>query len=429
MLLKSLPNMSRPQAFVELSAWALMAVPMGVLSGGVTGVLAHTVFGPEISPLLMGFAVALLTGAGAMANIMSAAWAHWSQGRRKIQMVTGLQTAFCACLLLAALVPLTPLGLVGFIAVVLAAQVLWSGIITVRASVWRQNYTRRDRTAFAAQNQVAVSLIHACTGAVTGWLVDKDPAAFRWILLAVSVAACASLFRLRRIRLRQGKRLLGAELKQKAARRFDPRTYWAILSEDALYRRYMKWMMVLGSGNLMFTAPLILVMTNQLHVSGAAQVWIAAALPTLVAPFATPYWARHLSREHVITFRSRNSRWYAAASLLFAAGCVSSSVPMLWVGAAVLGIGIGGGTLGWNLGHNDFTTDERVSEYIGLHVSLTGIRGLIAPLAGVALYGALESSWPGSGRWALLLPAALTSIGAIGFYRFNRTLSQLDKTI
>ena len=82
-----------------------------------------------------------------------------------------------------------------------------------------------------------------------------------------------------------------------------------------------------------------------------------------------------------------------------------------------------GGVLGWNLGHNDFTTDDRVSEYVGLHVSLTGVRGLFAPLIGVAAYGLLDSRWPGAGPYALLLPATLTTAGMVGFLRFDRALN------
>ena len=93
---------------------------------------------------------------------------------------------------------------------------------------------------------------------------------------------------------------------------------------------------------------------------------------------------------------------------------------ILWICAVVLGIAIGGGMLGWNLGHNDFAPEERAADYLGLHVSLTGLRGLIAPLNGVWFYSGLEAIEPGRGSWSLLLPLALTTCGSIAFWRFNR---------
>ncbi len=71
MLLRTLPRMSRPHAVRELSVWALMAVPMGVLSGGVAGVLVGTVFGDAAPAWLVAVAVALLTGAGPLSNMGS----------------------------------------------------------------------------------------------------------------------------------------------------------------------------------------------------------------------------------------------------------------------------------------------------------------------------------------------------------------------
>jgi hypothetical protein len=164
-------------------------------------------------------------------------------------------------------------------------------------------------------------------------------------------------------------------------------------------------------------------MTESMGIPGSTQVWITAALPTLISPFAILYWARRLSAQHVIEFRASNSRWYAAAVAVLAAGAIGDSVAVLWLGAAVLGVGIAGGVLGWNLGHNDFAPDDRVSDYVGLHVSLTGIRGLVAPLVGVGIYGTLESLAPGAGAWSLVVPALLTACGCLGFSRFRRSVA------
>jgi hypothetical protein len=213
-----------------------------------------------------------------------------------------------------------------------------------------------------------------------------------------------------------------AEQRSVAGRNFQPRLFWAILRDDRLYRNYMIWMMVFGSGNMMLVAPLVLVLTNNLGVSSFEQVLIAAAVPTLLMPLATPFWARILTTQHVIEFRSNNSRWYVAGSGALLVGALLGSMPTLWVGSALLGIGIAGGSLGWNLGHNDFAPDDRATEYLGLHVSLTGIRGLVAPLAGVAAYGALERWKPGAGTWSLSLPLLLTAIGAVGFQLMSRRL-------
>ena len=49
---------------------------------------------------------------------------------------------------------------------------------------------------------------------------------------------------------------------------------------------------------------------------------------------------------------------------------------------------------------------------MGVNVTLTGVRGLIAPPAGVLCYEWLERQAAGAGRYALILPLAMTLAGA-----------------
>jgi len=420
MLLTSLPRMSRPHAVRELSVWALMAVPMGVLSGGVAGVLANTVFAGAAPGWVVAVAVALLTGAGPLANMGSLGWAHWSLGRPKVGAVNRLQFAFTLSLAVAALAPVNQAGLLLFVAAILSAQALWCGVVTIRASIWRLNYDRSARFAFAADNQAIVSLIHAITAGLTGWLIQGHSGAFRWILGLTSLCAIGSLFRLRSVRVRRERRLLAAERRLTASEGFRLGRYLSILRDDPLYRRYMICMMVLGSGNLMFPAPMILIMHDVLRLDSFSQVLVSAALPTLIVPLSARYWARRLARVHVVSFRRSNSRWFALGILTALAGVLVASEPVLWLSAAVMGVAMGGGMLGWNLGHNDFAPEQRVADYLGLHVSLTGLRGLVAPLVGVWLYRSIAAHAPGHEPLALLLPLALSTGGSIGFALFHR---------
>jgi len=422
-LVRQLPFMSRPHAWVELRAWALMAVPMGMLSGGVTGVLVNTVYADVISTWALGLAVAVVTGAGPLANLFSVLWSHWSQGRDKIALLTRMQAAYGLCIAVCADAPLNSLGLLVLVGGLLGAQILWCGIITVRGSVWRANYSRGARTLFAARNQIFVSVCVSLTGATAGLMLDIKLETFRWLFIVASLFAFGSLSMLRRVKVRRQRQLLNAEQQLANGQTFRPREFLAILREDALFRTYMIWMMVFGSGNLMTTALLILVMTNHLNMPGLSQVMITAAVPTLLMAFTTPFWGRVLASRHVIAFRAINSRVFVGAMLAFFSGATLAFPPLLWLGAVLLGMAMGGGLLGWNLGHNDFASQARVTEYLGLHVTLTGIRGLLAPLIGVGLYSVLERAQPGAGVWALALPLILTSSGSLGFNWLKRNVA------
>ena len=56
------------------------------------------------------------------------------------------------------------------------------------------------------------------------------------------------------------------------------------------------------------------------------------------------------------------------------------------------------------------------------HVWLTGLRGLLMPVLGVAFIQFLELQAPGRGVYAMLLPLGLTLVGWIWFIRLHLDL-------
>ena len=90
----------------------------------------------------------------------------------------------------------------------------------------------------------------------------------------------------------------------------------------------------------------------------------------------------------------------------------------------LLGAAQAGANLGWNLGHNEFASLGRAQHYMGVHVTLTGVRGGVAPPLGVLAYMSLEAWRPGAGEFALLLPLVMTALGAIGFNRMQSELAR-----
>jgi hypothetical protein len=88
-----------------------------------------------------------------------------------------------------------------------------------------------------------------------------------------------------------------------------------------------------------------------------------------------------------------------------------------------------GGTLAWQLGHNDFAPKERLSAYMGIHVTLTGVRGAVAPFAGMALYLGWDAKGhvPGStglGVWLFVLSALLGVVAWRGFARLLQDMKE-----
>jgi hypothetical protein len=145
------------------------------------------------------------------------------------------------------------------------------------------------------------------------------------------------------------------------------------------------------------------------------QVMITSSLPLLVLCFSIPYWARLLDRRHIFGYRALHSWFFVASFAVFAAAIHARESLLLWPASVLLGAAYAGAHLGWNLGHNDFTTDAKAAHYMAIHVTFTGLRGLVVPLVGVGLYQFLAMRWPAQASYALILPLVLSLAGSLFF--------------
>jgi hypothetical protein len=59
---------------------------------------------------------------------------------------------------------------------------------------------------------------------------------------------------------------------------------------------------------------------------------------------------------------------------------------------------------------------------MGVHVTLTGVRGAIGPPAGILIYQWLEAARPGAGVYSLALPLIFVTVGAFGFSHMRRVM-------
>jgi hypothetical protein len=145
---------------------------------------------------------------------------------------------------------------------------------------------------------------------------------------------------------------------------------------------------------------------------------VIVVVPRLMMLGTIGRWGRFLDRFGVVRLRVFNvSLW--TASLLFGtgatlvaihpdasgAGHLPLAVALFLVRSLLAGLGQGGGALAWNIGHLHFAQDERAELYMGIHVSLTGIRGLLAPMVGMWLWA--QIGWP---VWLVAIACSTASL-------------------
>ncbi len=405
----------------ELLPWALLGLAVGLVEGATVAVLVKKGFAGLVALHWVNFAVAVLSGAPALANISSFAWANLAHGRTRVGLLATLQTMFALIVGLIAFAPFSATGLVLTLVAVIVARLLWAGVLTVRAAVWTANYPRGVMARITGRFVMVTVPGVVLSALAAGWVLDRQAHASRWLYGAAAACGLLGAWYYRAVRVRREYQLLAAEADAAgSAGPFSLRMLRDILRSDAAFRSYMFWMSLYGAGNLMVNALLVVLYTDHLGLSGFQQIMLLSVVPLALIPVFIPWWARLFDRGHVIKYRSRQCWALVMAIVLVTAGVWTAQLWLLWLGAVMAGAGYAGANLGWNLGHNDFASLGRAQHYMGVHVTLTGVRGLIAPPLGIACYQLLEKWRPDSGMLALLLPLGLITTGGLGFVRMNR---------
>ncbi len=422
----SQPLMARQSYSHELVTASTFPMAVAMLEAGVIGVLAKKTF--NVSE----FELATIMAAPIFANLTSFMWAMLARGRGKVRIISALQASVLLLLVVISFLPTVRPGPVMLVTAVVLTRCALAGMVTLRSTVWRQNYPEACRARITGRFTVVVSLIIAIGPLIGFFILDLSPDSFRWLYRVVAAMAAVGVVSFSRIRLRGEKQLLKYERQSAAkpqphgepghiyafepdAKPRRPHTVWTILREDHNYRWYMVWQFVGGMANLIGNFALIrlvIQLTEGVKYEYARSILLTTTIPMAVAMLTVSWWARYFDKVHIARFRTRQGLFWIAAQFGNWLAGLTGIVGLFALPRIVDGASRGGGMLAWNLGHNDFADRRMVPLYMGIHVTLTGVRGFLAPyLAVTLLYGWTPDAIPG-------LPSGVPAFGGIGVHVF-----------
>lgn len=435
------PWITRQSYSHELVTSLTFPIAMAMVEGGVIAVLAAKVF--HVSEL----AFATILASPALANLTSVVWTRLSQGKRKVRFFNGLQIALLVGLLCIATLPTTGAGPQLLVLLIIIIRCLASGLPILRTSVWRMNYPTAVRAQITGKLIVIATATLTFSPLVIYAILDWDQRAFRIMYPAAALVAMIGVIAFSRVRLRGERALLRFEKESAKKNSADnssgninsedpPKGFLGVLKQDRLFRQYMTWQFLLGMANLGCEAAVIRYVATETQgkpLEFVGSIILTTSIPWALATVTLPFWARYLDRVHITEFRAKHttlwilaigSTWLVTASGIFW---------LLIIPRVLQGIGRGGGLLAWNLGHNDFADSRMVRLYMGVHVTLTGVRGLIAPylaillmggLSPVTLFGWTSPGFEGIGVHVFGISTVLVIIACIGFVRLHLSVKR-----
>lgn len=431
---RALPFLARRNYYYEFKHLVLWSVCAALVEGQFASVIVSKTFNGSERLI----AVAAATPIGA--QIFSLLWGMLCIGRPKVALAGLFAAGITLCVGMTAAIPASPTGAVWFVAQMAAAQVLLAGLNTVRSAFWKSNYPTRVRGMVAARLHGVRFVMSVVTVLAASAACDRDPSSYRFIFPCAALAGVCGAALLGRLHIRGERRQLATKsgaltVGEEQARIVEPFDLSVLLSpghvlgqmiqvlrDDRRFARYCTAQLFSGLANLMTVSVIVAVITRDLSAGETQGFWISTALiialPRVVMLGSLRRWGALFDRLAVVRFRVVNvTCWTATLALGLAATLVTVSSPnpspgrfLAGVGlfvlrALVYGLAVGGGQLAWSIGHLYFAAPERAEIYMGIHVSLTGLRGLIAPLVGMWLWKEI-----GFGVWLIAIGLSLLSL-------------------
>src|SRR6188768_3438868 len=195
----------------EIAPWALLGLTLGLVEGATAAVLIKKTFMHAADPWLVNLAVAFVSGAPALSNVVSFVWANLAHGRARIGLMVGLQAGFAVLVGLLGVAPRALGGLAFAVVSILVARVVWTGILTVRAAVWSANYPRAAIGRYTGRIVIVSSLSVALAAGCAAWVLDKGVIDSRWLFGGGAVAGLIAAWLYRAARVRREFVLLAEE--------------------------------------------------------------------------------------------------------------------------------------------------------------------------------------------------------------------------
>lgn len=274
-------------------------------------------------------------------------------------------------LALAALVPHVAVFVIGSMVGIAAAGAMHP----LLTQIYQDNYPAQSRGRYFSRTMVIRIASAAAFSAGAGSLLAADLAYFRLVLVIFAGALAFSgwcLYRIPSARLH-------------ASEGSHPFRALRHVRHDAIFRTTLMAWMLMGFANLMMLPLRVEYLANPayaLALSADTIALLTGVIPNLARLVMSPLWGWLFDRANFFVLR-------ICLNIGFAVGVASFFASETFAGflfaAIIQGISSAGGDLAWSLWVTKVAPPERVAEYMSVHTFFTGVRGLLAPMAGFFL--------------------------------------------
>src|SRR6056297_134528 len=267
------------------------------------------------------------------------------------------------------------------IGVVLSFNALF---IPAQNSIYQTNIRKQNRGTLYGIAMSVATLIGMILSYFYGKILDYNDNFFKYILLFVGITGFISSFLLYLIKTpenssaKKNKLTIYTIFLEPIKRTFE------IFKKNKEFLHFERSFIIYGMGFIMMIPAIPIFFVEELHLTYTKSFIAKAIIAQLGLLFLSPFMGKLLDNKHPNYF---NRKIFSFLSLYPAFLLLSSifnnnllKIGFVYFAYLLFGIAMAGVNVSWNMGSIFFAGNEDSSMYQSIHVTLTGVRGIFAPL-------------------------------------------------
>ncbi len=262
-------------------------------------------------------------------------------------------------------------------------------LIPAQNSIFQKNIDGSRRAKVYGYTISLSMLVSICITFVAGRVLDSHEQSFRWIMLGTGIAGFISCLVLSRVK--QPEPCASTEKIPFRKALTEPLTRSVeLLKKNKQFAAFERSFSIYGMGFIMMTPIIPIFLVDILKLSYTANFLSKGILSQAGMLFLSPLLGKLHDRLHPFRFISLSFGTLMFFPLLIILSSQFTQVPLVstilvFVAYLIFGLAMTGINIAWNMSSIYFAGKEDAAMYQSVHVSMTGIRGLIAPVLGLVL--------------------------------------------
>lgn len=256
-------------------------------------------------------------------------------------------------------------------------------------ALWQANVSAESRSRLWGHVAVVTTVLAMLVAYLSGVVLDHDPWSYRWLYAIGGVAGIAGVYILARSPVR-GQYKLSPRLARPTFAQLviqPVRGFTTLLRTDRRFLHFEAAFFLYGVAFMLLAPVMPIYMVDTAKMTYAQAGIATGLLGQLGVVFVSVTWGKMMDRLGPAKLCALIFAVLALfpAVLLWGSMFPKSVALLLWsvyVGHVIFGIGMSGINIAWSLGPVSFAGGRDASSYLGTHLTLTGLRGAIAPLLG-----------------------------------------------